>query len=482
MPRKKIKRPIKADILIGSLVFVMLVCAVLSYEAYQIMRTSLTNRYEDVSEELLKTLDHMIDKEDLKECMRTEEPSEKYEELQEQMNYMVDDFELDHLYCITASNTTIKNVVSAVGKEDRDNGVRPLAINEIYGYFPNDELKRYSSFWHNDSITFFQELTHEGLFYTGAMPIKDSDGKTFALMCVDISVSNLQSITKSYVLPIVLSIFAISLIFTSLLVLWISRQVTRPISDLEASVSEYAKKSHQLRDIGEMKLDLSSIRTGNEVESLAAAVEKMSEDMQHYVRNIVFAETRAESAEKEARNMTLIAYHDALTHVKSKAAYDLKVKELDDSIGKGTAEFGIVMVDLNNLKLVNDSFGHEKGDEYLTGACRQICEIYSHSPVYRIGGDEFAVVLEGDDYRNRDDLFRKLVGRFSESRSDGSRPLWECYSAAGGRGIYSGTSGETAEDVLKHADAAMYDDKQKMKSAAASGEIVDRIYQELAKA
>ena len=48
--------------------------------------------------------------------------------------------------------------------------------------------------------------------------------------------------------------------------------------------------------------------------------------------------------------------------------------------------------------------------------------------------------------------------------------------------IYSGTSGETAEDVLKHADAAMYDDKQAMKSAAANGEIVDRIYQELAKA
>ena len=75
MPQKKIRRPIKADILIGSIVFVLLICAVLSYEAYRIMRTTLTTRYETVSEDLLKTLDHMIDKEDLKECMRTEEPN-----------------------------------------------------------------------------------------------------------------------------------------------------------------------------------------------------------------------------------------------------------------------------------------------------------------------------------------------------------------------------------------------------------------------
>ena len=63
---------------------------------------------------------------------------------------------------------------------------------------------------------------------------------------------------------------------------------------------------------------------------------------------------------------------------------------------------------MNQLKEVNDRFGHEKGNIALQTLCRAVCRLYKHSPVYRIGGDEFVVILEGEDYDNRDALFQKV--------------------------------------------------------------------------
>ena len=58
---------------------------------------------------------------------------------------------------------------------------------------------------------------------------------------------------------------------------------------------------------------------------------------------------------------------------------------INDDIKEGTAEFGIIMMDLNNLKYVNDNYGHERGNDYIFGSCRLLCEIFAHSAVYRVG-------------------------------------------------------------------------------------------------
>lgn len=471
---KRIKRPIQRDIIAGSLVFIILVCVILSLQAYFVLSKVLSSRYEEIFEDVLLCADHMIDTDDLQECIRTKTPSEKYEYLQDRFDHMVDDFKLEHLYCIIASNTTITNVVSALSEEERAAGEEHKAIGEIYGYFPNDELKRYSSFWKTDHVSFFEEMTWDGIYFTGAIPVKNDAGKTIALICVDVSVTNITELIDSYIRPVILVILALSLVFALLMIIWIRKQIIKPILGLEKGVSEFAEKSHRMRDISGLELKLPEIHRKNEVESLAAAIGKMASDMQDYVRDVLHAEVRAKSAEKEAQDMSALAFRDALTQVKSKAAYDIKMKELNDSILEGTARFGIIMVDLNHLKAINDSYGHEKGDAYLVGSCRQLCSAFTHSPVYRIGGDEFVVVLEGEDYENRDKCFKEMAARFASTRKDPERPVWECYSAAAGMAVYERMPHEIAEDVFKRADAAMYDDKQHMKAAALAGAIVDR--------
>lgn len=112
-----------------------------------------------------------------------------------------------------------------------------------------------------------------------------------------------------------------------------------------------------------------------------------------------------------------LAYTDALTGVKSKLLYGEKQDQIDRAIDGGIAgDFAVAIFDVNGLKRVNDTMGHDVGDEYIREACRLICAVFSKSPVYRVGGDEFVAVLEGEDYRNREELIREFNRQIDENR------------------------------------------------------------------
>ena len=161
------------------------------------------------------------------------------------------------------------------------------------------------------------------------------------------------------------------------------------------------------------------------------------------------------------------AYRDPLTGVGSKAAYDKKMNEINDSIRNGNAEFAIAMFDINDLKKINDKFGHKYGDIYIKGCCGIFCNAFKHSSVFRIGGDEFAAVLEGSDFENRAVLTEKLRSEIKSALEDlGSEP-WRRYSAAVGISDYS-DGDESYEAAFKRADEAMYREKNEFKKANGS--------------
>lgn len=73
--------------------------------------------------------------------------------------------------------------------------------------------------------------------------------------------------------------------------------------------------------------------------------------------------------------------------------------------------FAIVACDVNGLKHVNDKQGHKAGDEYIRSAGRMRRSLFMHSPVFRTGVDEFAVILTGRDYENREAIMKALHER-----------------------------------------------------------------------
>ena len=159
---------------------------------------------------------------------------------------------------------------------------------------------------------------------------------------------------------------------------------------------------------------------------------------------------------------------DPLTNVNNRMAYEDKEKYLQSQINSDSElEFAIAMFDVNNLKMVNDSGGHDAGDEYLIRACRLICHVFKHSPVYRIGGDEFIAVLSGGDYEDRELLRAEMNERMSTYSN--RLPLPEDYvSIACGISVFDHDNDMSVQDVVKRADEEMYRIKAEMKKGPAS--------------
>lgn len=156
-----------------------------------------------------------------------------------------------------------------------------------------------------------------------------------------------------------------------------------------------------------------------------------------------------------------LAYIDNMTGVKNKTAYTEVVTKLEERIKSGGGEFGVAVFDINDLKLANDSYGHEAGDELIIGSCKVICKTFSHSPVFRIGGDEFVTILENDDLENIEHLTEELGRNITKANSK-SESLVRI-SVACGYAIYSPESDKSYSDIFRRADEAMYRNKSEIK-------------------
>ena len=150
-----------------------------------------------------------------------------------------------------------------------------------------------------------------------------------------------------------------------------------------------------------------------------------------------------------------MANKDSLTGVKNKRAYAQAEAELDDYIAKFTQPpFSVVVCDINGLKEVNDTKGHNAGDAFIRNACSIICNIFKHSPVFRIGGDEFAVIMKGSDYDERTHLMEELNKVLEANKHNGMVIL------AAGISDFDPDLDMRVQDVFERADNLMYDNKK----------------------
>lgn len=420
--------------------------------------------------DILRFVESHIDNDDLSECIETGEESEKYKTLMSFMDSIMEDFDIHYLYIvkpiIEEDKKVMMNVLSAdtaLGRAtDPDGYYLGLMLYDVY---EEKDLLTYYDAIKKDDTSFFKNFTVWGYDYTAAFPLTNSSGEHYALLCVDIEVEDLQRAIRTYTVVNIVLIIILGILFITFFIMWMNRNITEPIRKLEKSVVSFAKRSHDQSDPNMLRYDDPHIHTNNEVESLSVAVSQMSSDMRKYVKNILDAEGKVEDMKTKVSHMDILAYQDALTHVKNKAWYDKIQSRVDEDIKNGRARFGIIMADLNNLKKINDNYGHEHGNDYIFGACHQICVIFDHSPVFRIGGDEFVVLLENRDYDNRDRLISELKASFDISSSDESRQPWERYSAAVGVAIFDKNTDKNMNDVFKRADNLMYENKQASKMA-----------------
>ena len=204
----------------------------------------------------------------------------------------------------------------------------------------------------------------------------------------------------------------------------------------------------------------------DEISSLANQTAAMILELDNYMKSLVDTTKELAETKEHANQMNVLAFRDALTGIRNKAAYDKEVARLEWQIAEDDqhTEFGIGMVDLNFLKRINDTYGHEQGNAAIKKTCMLVCHTFQHSPVFRIGGDEFVVILEHGDYENREALVRQFNEELEKFRADEELEPWEAISASIGIAVYDPKMDRGVDNVFKRADKAMYLRKKEMKA------------------
>jgi len=150
---------------------------------------------------------------------------------------------------------------------------------------------------------------------------------------------------------------------------------------------------------------------------------------------------------------------DGLTGVNNRMAYEsFENKITNEIITNSISSFAIIIFDINNLKKTNDLIGHEAGDQLIIDGCKIICNTFKHSPVFRVGGDEFIAFLRGEDFEKRKTLLHDFQKRMNKEYF-----ISGAVSIASGIADFIPNKDISLADVFKRADENMYKIKAKMK-------------------
>ncbi|MCR5825261.1 MAG: diguanylate cyclase, partial [Oscillospiraceae bacterium] len=294
------------------------------------------------------------------------------------------------------------------------------------------------------------------LIATG-MPICDEQGEVIAIAAVDISMNEVVAQQRRFVGRAALAFLGIIAIVCLFGIGLVNRVIVRPINTLSQAARQYAGNR---KAFSALKLS-----GGDEIGVLAASMAHMAEEINTHISSLEQMTNDLIRARERADEMDRAANVDALTKVRNKRAFDAEVQRLDDS----ERPYALVMIDMNGLKAINDTYGHEAGNNSIKAVCRTVCRTFRHSQVYRLGGDEFVALLEGDDYEDRVALLRAVKEAFAQNAASASLPAWERVTAAVGLAEYIPGTGERADSVFKRADAAMYQHKKAMKEQHREG-------------
>lgn len=450
-----------------------------------VMRNMIDKKYSDSANELAATVGKALDKEQMSaitekvigafnasETKLSNEEWEKdgYDEYVEQFSYLTDDPDYiairDSLRGFQELNSVDCMYTVAVAPDDKafvyivdaaeEDAVSPGCFDPIYemNYDTLTDPER-------GFPAYITNTEEYGWLLTAGAPVYDAEGKVICYAMLDISMNAIRAEQTRFSLMLAGFLALVSIPIFVLTIFYVRRRIIKPINMLSQAAGQYGQNhgsSH--REFSSLK-----IRTGDELEVLLGSMVQMERDIDNYILNLTQTKEQLSSARQQADDMQKQAYFDSLTGIRNRLAYDKEIQLVEQGSREGgRTEYGIAMIDLNYLKVINDTYGHEYGNAAIVSLSKLICDIFVHSPVFRIGGDEFAVILRNNDYDKIRSLEQEFNSKIERLREDDSLEPWEKLSAAFGYALYDPASDNSADDVFKRADKNMYERKKAMKA------------------
>ena len=316
--RSNVEHPLNRSIIFAGALFIFVLGVVISAVTILVFRTNLYERYEKQMESILNYVEAHIDHDDMARCAETFEKSEKYEEFQTFLDTFIDTYasnefrndpekdkkynDVHYIYIMKVADVgdpyEIYEVVTANSSYEKEHFPEYVLTLGDHGedlddWYDEATRKQFRAILNGDGEVFLTNDSEWGVDYTLARPLADSTGRHYGILCVDVSKDQLiETVTKTIIINIAL-VLGLGILFITLLLLWLRRNVTKPLHDLENSVASFAKTTAGRRDPDELVFTPPDIRSKNEISSLSNAVTKPSGDMRDYIKGIVAAEDEA---------------------------------------------------------------------------------------------------------------------------------------------------------------------------------------------
>ena len=250
-------------------------------------------------------------------------------------------------------------------------------------------------------------------------------------MCLAVTapVHEIDSGKRWLINQIIFFVFGISVVFI-LVSAAIARSLVKPLRELNEAAKEIAGGNLDVKLTAKSKDEIGTL-----TESFRETADKLKEQMDY---------------------INSLAYTDSLTGVNNNTAYRRDVAKLRGNISDGSACFAVAVIDVNGLKQINDSYGHEYGNILISDTAAKAANVFGKENVYRIGGDEFAVLMRNATAEK----CRELAEQFREELRTGGGAVLA--AAAIGVSGFRPTDG-SYEEVFRRADEEMYRVKSEMK-------------------
>ncbi len=165
----------------------------------------------------------------------------------------------------------------------------------------------------------------------------------------------------------------------------------------------------------------------------------------------------------KSKEVKFFSEYDVMTNSYNRHAGIDKLSDLYNSLSKSNCSVSICFIDINGLKEINDTLGHESGDELIITVAKTIRScIRANDFLVRLGGDEFLIVFQGIEEETAEDVWTRIVEEFNKININENRK----YLISVSHGIESLTCNvnQLLDNVLHLADAKMYDEKRRIKA------------------
>lgn len=390
--------------------------------------------------DLANTAADMLNGDELERLTAEDKDTEEYQKVIRTLTCYLENIELEYIYCIKDMGN--KQFVFTVDPEPVD----PGEFGEPVVY--TDAL-----FLASRGVPAVDNVPYEddwGTFYSAYSPVFDSKGDVAGIVAVDFSADWYERQIAVQTRTVVI-VCGSSLLIGALVVVILTEQSRKRYRQLYAQLNILSDNVEDLiREIGGEtpqtydKTDADAHGgkySGNDIDDLGEKILSMQETLRCEISNVHHQ-----------------AYIDALTSVRNKAAYLESVKQLDEEIQNGTAKFSVAIFDINGLKDINDNYGHEYGDLALIDEANIMRKVFGEQYVYRIGGDEFIVVLPIDSKEEMDRLFEE-ADKVIEQENQIQKPYQDPLALSKGYAVYEKGKDAAYREVFKRADDKMYQDK-----------------------